>query len=161
MRMNFESQRDNFLVSTDQSKLDIDAIHHSLSRSYWAEGRPREILELAIRNSLCFGLYEQTSEEKENQRLLVQIGFSRVITDYSIYAYLADVYILEQYRGKGLGKWLMSNVIRHPELQTLRRFQLVTRDAHEFYRLFGFTDLREPEYHMEISNDGIYRKANN
>ncbi|MGH9916180.1 MAG: GNAT family N-acetyltransferase, partial [Pyrinomonadaceae bacterium] len=117
-------------------------------------------LEQTIQNSLCFGLYERVSEEKENQSSLKQIGFSRVITDYSTYAYLCDVYVLEQYRGQGLGKWLMSSVMRHPELQNLRRFQLITRDAHEFYRSFGFTDVSEPEHHMEISNDEIYQKVN-
>ena len=147
--MDFEQSRDNFLISTDPSKIDLDAVHAYLVRSYWAEGIPRQIVERSIKGSLCFGMYEGVK----------QIGFARVITDRATFAYIGDVYILEEYRGKGLSKWLMSCIKAHPDLQSLRRWALATRDAHGLYRQFGFTDLKAPEKWMEITNPGIYKKA--
>ena len=110
--MNLEHHRDGFTVSTDPARLDLDAIHAFLATSYWAEGIPREILERALRGSLCFGLYE-------GER---QVGLARVITDAATFAYLCDVYVLPEMRGRGLGKWLIECVMEHPDLQGLRRF---------------------------------------
>lgn len=146
--MSCERRRDGFTISTDPQRLDLDAIHAFLSTSYWAAGIPREILERALRGSLCFGLYE-------GER---QIGLARVITDSATYAYLCDVYVLPEMRGRGLGTWLMQCVMEHPDLQGLRRFSLVTRDAHELYRPLGFTEIKSPERHMEIVRPGVYRQ---
>lgn len=135
-----EARRGELLVSTDRGRLQIDVVHEFLAGSYWAEGIPRNTLERAIRNSLCFGLYDGAD----------QVGFARVITDRATYAYLADVFILESHRGRGLSRWLMECIRSHPELQGLRRWGLVTRDAHGLYRKFGFRELRHPESFMEI-----------
>jgi GNAT superfamily N-acetyltransferase len=146
--MSFERHRGNFTVSTDPGRLDLGAIHAFLSTSYWAEGIPRETVERALRHSLCFGLYEEEGR---------QIGFARVITDTATYAYLCDVYVLPEWRGQGLGTWMMEQVMDHPDLQGLRRFSLVTRDAHELYRPFGFTEISNPGRYMEIARPGIYK----
>jgi GNAT superfamily N-acetyltransferase len=135
----FETHRDNFTISTDPARLDIDAICDFLTRSYWANGRPRERTERALKNSLVFGVYEG---EK-------QIGVARVVSDYSIFAYLCDVFIHEDYRTHGLGKWLMQTIHSHPDLQGLRRWALVTRDAHGLYRQFGWASLNDPNSWME------------
>ena len=142
------NHREGFTVSTDPARLDADAVHAFLTTSYWAEGIPREILERALRGSLCFGLYEGGR----------QVGLARVITDAATFAYLCDVYVLPEMRGRGLGKWLIERVMEHPDLQGLRRFSLVTRDAHELYRPFGFTEIRSPERHMEIARPGLYKQ---
>jgi GNAT superfamily N-acetyltransferase len=142
-----EHRRDGFTVSTDPGRLDLGAIHAFLTTSYWAEGISRELVEQALRSSLGFGLYEG----------LRQIGLARVITDGATFAYLCDVYVLPEMRGKGLGTWLMECVMAHPDLQGLRRFSLVTRDAHELYRPFGFTEIARPDRHMEISRPGLYK----
>ena len=120
--------------------MDIDAIHGYLSCAYWCEGMPRTTLERAMRYSLCFGLFEG-----ENQ-----VGFVRVVTDYTTFAYVCDVFVLESHQGKGLGTWLMQSVMQHPDLQGLRRWQLITRDAHDLYSKVGFTLLSKPERHMEV-----------
>jgi len=135
------------LVTTDLTKLDVSAIHDYLMRSYRAEGISREIVERSLRHSLCFGLFEA------NQ----QIGLARVISDYATFAYLADVYVLEAYRGRGLAKWLMRCVQAHPQLQNLRKFVLVTRDAHELYRPFGFEAPEKPQNYMELPKRDIYK----
>jgi GNAT superfamily N-acetyltransferase len=140
-------EREGYLISTDPAQFDLDAIHAYLVRAYWCEGIPRETMERAIANSLCFALLRGTA----------QIGFARVVTDSATYAYLCDVYVLEDYRGKGLGKWLMECVMAHPALQGLRRFSLATRDAHGLYRKFGFRELSKPESMMEILRPDIYR----
>ncbi len=146
--MHFEHYRDQFTVSADSSKLDIDAIYDFLTHCYWSEGIPRETVERAIENSLCFGLFDGAK----------QIGFARVISDYATYAYLCDVYVLESYRGKGLGTWLMSCVMKHPDMQGLRRFTLLTRDAHGLYQKFGFAAAKNPSRYMEIHVADIYKK---
>lgn len=128
-----------YTISTDQALLDLDAIHAALDETYWAKGRPREVTERAISNSLAFGMYRG----KE------QVGFARVITDYATFAYLADVYVLQVHRGQALGKWLIATVTAHPGLQTLRRFLLATRDAHGLYSQYAFTPLEAPERWME------------
>jgi GNAT superfamily N-acetyltransferase len=135
-----EQTRDGFLISTDPAKLQPDEIFAYLSRSYWAKGRKRETILKSLPRSLCFGLYLDGR----------QIGFARVVSDFATFAYLCDVYVLEEYQGRGLGKWLVSAVMAHPELQGLRRWMLATRDAHALYRQFGFTELKAPERWMEI-----------
>lgn len=140
MQKVFEVKRDQFTISTDSTRLDVDAICDFLSRAYWAKGRPRERTERALANSLVFGLYDG---EK-------QIGLARVVTDYAIFAYLCDVFIHEDYRARGLGKWLIETVMSHPDLQGLRRWTLATRDAHGLYKQFGWDALGSPEKWMEI-----------
>ncbi|MGA3038046.1 MAG: GNAT family N-acetyltransferase [Vulcanimicrobiaceae bacterium] len=139
--------RDGYTISTDQAKLNVDAVFNYLSKeSYWATGIPRDVAERSLRNSLCFGLYRDE----------VQAGFTRVVTDYATMAYIGDVYVLPEHRGHGLSKWMMECVLAHPELQHLRRWILVTRDAHELYRKFGFTNLKRPEGYMELHRSDIY-----
>jgi GNAT superfamily N-acetyltransferase len=144
-----EWRRDGFTISTDRSKLDREAIHRFLAGSYWAKGIPREIVDRSIENALCFGLYDDGR----------QVGFARVITDFATFAYLADVYVLESHRGRGLATWLMESILAHPDLQGLRRWMLVTRDAHPLYRKFGFRQLEHPERIMEMTFPGIYEGA--
>ena len=139
MQKLFETRRDPFLISTDPARLDLDAIADMLTRAYWASGRSRERTERALQNSLVFGVYDG---EK-------QIGLARIVTDYAIFAYLCDVFILEDYRANGLGKWLMETIFSHPDLQGLRRWTLATRDAHELYRHYGFDALTNPDGWME------------
>jgi GNAT superfamily N-acetyltransferase len=139
----FERTHEGFVISTDPVKLDVDAVHEYLSRSYWATGIAKEVVRKSVEGSLCFGLYEASR----------QIGLARVITDSATFAYLCDVYVLEDYRGRGLGKWLMSAVRSHPDLQGLRLFVLLTRDAHGLYEQFGFSRLEKPDRYMEIRGD--------
>lgn len=135
-----EVHKNNFTISTDPSRLDVDLICDFLTRAYWAKGRPRERTERALANSLVFGLYDGDK----------QIGLARVISDYAVFAYLCDVFIHEKYRAQGLGKWLIETVMSHPDLQGLRRWTLATSDAHELYRQFGWDDLQGPKNWMEI-----------
>jgi len=135
-----ETRKDNFTISTDPARLDMDAICDFLTRAYWAKGRPRERTERAFANSLVFGLYDGDK----------QIGLARVVSDYAVFAYLCDVFIHEDYRAHGLGKWLIETVMGHPDLQGLRRWTLATRDAQGLYRQFGWDDLQSPEKWMEI-----------
>lgn len=134
-------------VSTDRRRLDVEVIHGYLARSYWSPGIPRGIVERAIENSLCFGVYHCAT----------QVGFARVVSDSATFAYLADVFVLEEHRGIGLSKRLMDCVVRHAQLQGLRRFLLGTRDAHGLYRQFGFTQLAHPTRVMEILRPDLYR----
>lgn len=143
-----EELKNRFSISTDKSKIDLATIHNFLKSSYWAENISIAIVEKSINNSLCFGIYEG---EK-------QVGFARVITDYATFAYLADVFILEPYRGQGLGKWLVKTILKHPELQGLKKWLLVTKDAHELYRQYGFQNLTIPERYMDIVNSNIYKQ---
>jgi len=133
-------------VSSDPARLDLDVIHGFLRRSYWSPGIPREVVERALRNSLGFGAYHRGA----------QVGFARVITDRATFAYVADVFVLEEHRGRGVSKLLMQAVMAHPELQGLRRWSLATRDAHGLYRQFGFAPVAQPERHMEILRRDIY-----
>ena len=141
-----EIKRGQYSIATDPQRLDIDAIHAYLSRSFWAEGIRKATVARAIANSLCFGLFDGDE----------QVGFARVVTDRATYAYLCDVYVLEAHRGSGLGKWLIETVMAHPDLQGLRRFQLVTRDAHGLYSRHGFKTPINPDRHMEIFRHGMY-----
>jgi GNAT superfamily N-acetyltransferase len=143
-----EHRRGEFTISTDRSRLDVTAIHAFLSTSYWAHGIPLEVVRRSIDHSLCFGVY---AEER-------QVGFARVITDQATFAYLADVYILEEYRGRGLARWLLECILGHPALQGLRRFTLVTRDAHALYRKLGFAEVADPSAYMEIRVPDPYRR---
>lgn len=141
---------EDYRISCDQSDLDIEAIHEFISKSYWAKGIPLETLTRAISNSLCFGVF---SKEKG------QVGFARMVTDSATYAYLADVYILEAHRGKGLSKRLMEEVMSHPDLQGLRRMTLATADAHGLYEKYGFSELSNPQTFMENWNPVVYKNA--
>lgn len=141
--------RDEFMISDDPARLDLAAIHRYLTRSYWAEGIPLETVRRSVAGSLCFGVYQGDR----------QVGFARVVTDRATFAYLCDVYILEEFQGRGLGTRLMREVMAHPELQGLRRFSLVTRDAHPLYEPFGFRRVADPDRHMEIARPGLYRRA--
>jgi GNAT superfamily N-acetyltransferase len=147
MKTKQEWQNGDFIISADRKRLQIDAIHKFLTEeSYWAKERTREQTETAIKNSLCFGVYRG-----ENQ-----IGFARVVSDYATFAYLGDVYIIEEFRGKGLSKWLMETLINYPDLQGLRRWILATRDAHALYEKFGFTELKHPTRWMEKPAPNAY-----
>ncbi len=139
MNKKFEVRRDNYFISTDPARLDVEAIVDMLTRAYWAKGRPRERTELALQNSLVFGVYDGDR----------QIGLARVVSDYAIFAYLCDVFIHEDYRAHGLGKWLMQTIMEYPDLQGLRRWTLATADAHGLYRQYGFEALAEPAKWME------------
>ena len=140
--------KDNYTISTDKSKLDLSVIHGFLSTSYWAEDIPMEIVKKAIENSLCFGVYNKNK----------LLGFARVISDYSTFAYLADVFIIEEERGKGLSKWLMECILKHQQLQGLRNFCLLTRDAHSLYEPFGFKNILKPQNFMAKKEDDFYKK---
>ena len=141
----------HYSISTDKDKLQINVIHHYLSvESYWAKNISLEIVKQSIENSLCFGVYLKNE----------QVGFARIITDYTTFGYLADVFILESHRGKSLSKCLMESIMAHPKLQGLRRFCLATRDAHNLYKQFGFTHLAKPENFMEIKHENIYTPKN-
>ena len=146
-RMSADVTRGEYTISTDRHRLDIAAIHGFLAQSYWSPGIPVAIVERAIAHSICFGLFHLTQ----------QVGFARVVTDGATFAYLADVYVLEAHRGKGLSKWLMEVVTQHDDLQGLRRFLLATRDAHGLYRQFGFEPLASPAVMMEIVRPDVYR----
>lgn len=137
-----EVNKDNFTISTDPSRLDRDAIADMLTRAYWAKGRPRENTERALDNSLVFGVYDGDK----------QIGLARIVSDYAVFAYLSDVFIYEDYRAHGLGKWLMETIHAHPDLQGLRRWVLATHDAHGLYKQYGWTPLENPNNWMEILN---------
>ena len=144
-----QSASKGYTISTDPARLDVTAIHAYLARSYWSPGIPREVVERAIAGSLCFGIYTEAG---------AQIGFARVVSDCATYAYLCDVYVLEEHRGKKLGHWLVETILAHPSLQGLRRFALATRDAHGLYEQYGFKVVVEPEKHMEIFHPDIYRE---
>jgi len=138
---------DDFIISTDKSKIDITVVHDYLSKeSYWAKNIPLDIVAKAIEGAFCFGVYK-----KEQGASITQIGFARVITDKATFGYLADVFILEPYRGKGLSKWLMHEIMNHPELQGFRGWMLGTKDAHTLYEQFGFKRLQHSERIMRLS----------
>jgi GNAT superfamily N-acetyltransferase len=135
-----EWQRGEYTISTDNNRLDIHTIHDFVAnQSYWAQGRSIETMQRALDNSLNFGLYKHN----------LQIGFARVVTDYATFAWIADVFVLPDYRGCGLSKWLMEVILSHPELQAFRRWVLTTKDAHSLYARFGFIPLHRPERWME------------
>jgi len=133
-------------LSFDPARFDVEAVHAYLSTSYWAAGIPEPVLRKAMENSLCAGAYAGTE----------QVGFARVVTDRATFAYLADVYVLEEHRGQGLARKLVASLLRHPELHGLRRLMLVTRDAHGLYEKFGFTPLAHPTRVMELHRPDVY-----
>lgn len=137
-----------FEISTDPSRIDLPLVYGYLTASYWAKGIPEQTVRRSIQHSLCFGVYRGSR----------QVGFARVISDYATFAYLADVFVLEDCRGRGLAVWLMQCIMDHPELQGLRRWSLVTRDAHGLYRKFGFRELAAPARWMERHDPGIYAR---
>ncbi len=143
-----EQERGGYVVSTDLDRLDLVAIHRFLAASYWSPGLPLDVLTRAVAGSLCFGLYHGSE----------QVGFARVVTDQATFAYLCDVYVLESHRGRGLAKWLMEVVTNHPSLQGLRRFMLVTRDAHRLYEQVGFRPLARPERFMEAHRPDVHHQ---
>jgi GNAT superfamily N-acetyltransferase len=134
-----ELHHGDILVTTDPARLDIETVHCFLTRSYWAEGIPREVVERSIRHSICFGAFEGDR----------QVGFARVISDRATFAYVADVFVLPSHRGRSIGKRLMACITSHPELQNLRLWTLFTRDAHGLYRQHGFREARHPDRLME------------
>ncbi len=144
----FEIQSDQLELSSDKSKLDIDFIHKNLTTSYWSESIPKETVEKAIKNSYALGLYLEGK----------QIGFCRIITDYSTFAYLADVFVSPKYQGNGYAVWMTEQLLQIPELQGLRRWILATRDAHSLYEKSGWVPLENPQFFMEIAKRDIYLK---
>ncbi len=141
-----EHRKGEFVISTDKERIDLDVVHNFLTESYWAKGISREVVVRSIENSLCFGVYGDGK----------QIGFARVISDYATFAYIGDVFVLDSNRGHGLGKWLMECIMAHPRLQGLRRWSLVTADAHGLYTQSGFTPLKTPEKNMERHDPAVY-----
>lgn len=136
--MPFQIKKATYTISTDKAKLDLKVIHGYLKDAYWCKNIPIEIIKKSIRGSLCFGVYHQ---EK-------QVGFARVISDLATFAYLADVFILPEYQGNELGKWLIETIVEYPDLQEIRTFSLATKDAHGLYEQFGFKPLAEPHKRM-------------
>ncbi|WP_394494973.1 GNAT family N-acetyltransferase [Shewanella sp. ENK2] len=150
----FESVQpvEGYYIDTDKTNIDINVVYGYISNSYWAKDIPIEVLTKAIANSLCFGVYTVDDQ---------QVGFARLITDKASFAYLADVFILEQHRGKGLSKWLIHDIMTHPEIVGLRRMMLATRDAHGLYAQFGFLPIENPEILMQIWRPSIYLSSQN
>jgi len=144
-----EWRQGDHVITDDPARADVDAIHAFLTNAYWCEGIPREIVERSVRNSLCFSLL----------RGATQVGFARAVTDRATFAWIGDVYVLPEERGRGLSKWLMKVVVDHPELAGLRRWMLSTRDADGLYRKVGFTPLAHPERMMEIWSPGLYTRG--
>ena len=143
-----EWKKDNYTISTDKSKIDLESVHHYLSMdSYWAQQIPVAVVKRSIENSLCFGVYDGTA----------QAGFARVISDFATFAYLGDVFILPEHRGQGLSKWLMEVIVSYPQLQGLRRFLLTTKDAHTLYSQFGFEQYAQPERLMARNYPDMYK----
>ncbi len=139
----------DFVISTDRDRIDLETVHRFLNEeSYWAAGIPFEVFRLSVDNALCFGIYKDGK----------QAGFARVVTDYATYAYLGDVFVLEEHRGRGLSKWLMQVIRGHPDLQGFRRWTLATRDAHALYAQFGFTGLHSPDRWMELWDPDVYKR---
>jgi GNAT superfamily N-acetyltransferase len=147
--MSHPAPHGDYEISTDPKRLDVAVVHAYLTQSYWSPGIPRAVVQRAIDHSLCFGLYHGAQ----------QVGFARVVTDQATFAYLADVFVLEAHRGKGLSKWLMQVVMAHADLQGLRRFMLATKDAHALYQQFEFRELANPMVMMEILKPDVYRQA--
>jgi N-acetylglutamate synthase-like GNAT family acetyltransferase len=139
-----------YQISTDRDRLDVDLVFHFLSEeSYWSRGISRAVVERSIDNSLCFGAYHGEA----------QVGFARIVTDKATFALVADVFILESHRGKGLSKWLMREIMDHPDLQGLRRLLLLTSDAHSLYAQFGFTEIGNARRFMEVLHPDVYGRA--
>lgn len=148
MSIDQQWHKDGFTISTEKACLNLDVIHGFLSQAYWAKGMPRELVAKSIENTaLCFGIYQGDPHKGR----AAQIGFARVITDRTTFAYLADVFVLPEFRGRGLSKWLMRVITEHPDLTGLRRFLLLTQGAHGLYARFGFAPPKNFERFMEIA----------
>jgi len=141
----------NFTISTDKSKLNFNVIYNFIANSYWAKGIPKSVMQKAIDNSMCFGVYSAHNE---------QVGFARVVTDNATFAYLADVFIAPNLQGNGLSKLLIKTIVQHPELQGLRRFLLATSDAHGLYAQYGFKPIDNPALLMQINPANVYDQNN-
>jgi N-acetylglutamate synthase-like GNAT family acetyltransferase len=141
---------EGYKISSNLDDMDMAVIHDYITRSYWAKGIPKTVLNKAMQNSLCFGVFTTPGE---------QIGFARMISDSATFAYLADVFILDAHRGRGLGKWLLGTILAHPDLQGLRRITLATLDAHGLYEQFGFKSLSSPNRLMEILDPDVYQNV--
>jgi GNAT superfamily N-acetyltransferase len=141
----------DFEISTDPARVDVRMVHEFLTKSYWAKGIPIETVQRSIENSTCFGVYHGRQ----------QVGFARIISDLATFAYLADVFVLSSYRGRGLSRWLMECIVSHPDLRGLRRWMLATKDAHGLYAKFGFTAIGSPESWMEIQRHDVYSRSGN
>jgi GNAT superfamily N-acetyltransferase len=152
-----EWKRGELVISDDPGRLDLDVVHGFLSHSYWAEGIPRKTVERSIAHSIPFGIYHPIGEEigEAPER---QVGFARVVSDHATFAYLADVFVLDAHRGQGLGAWLVECIVAHPELRSLRRWILATRDAHSLYRRFGWGPMASPDRWMERLPEGRYAR---
>jgi len=147
--MSLERTHLDYTLSVDPARLDLEVIHGFLARSYWSPGIPRETVARAIANSLCFGVYHGET----------QVGFARLVTDRATFAYLADVFVLEPHRGRGLSRALMELILAHPQVQGLRRWLLATRDAHGLYRKFGFSELANPALFLTRHDPDIYQRG--
>jgi GNAT superfamily N-acetyltransferase len=145
-----EYQRGEYVISTDPDRLDLDVIHGFLTNCYWAKGIPRETVARCIEHSLCFGIYDGSGS---------QVGFARVISDFATIAYLGDVFVLDSHRGRGLSRWLLECIMQHPALQGMRRWILLTRDAHGLYSKFGFTPLKSVGSYMELHRPDVYESG--
>jgi GNAT superfamily N-acetyltransferase len=150
---------DPIVISTDAGLLDFDVIHGFLVKCYWSPGIPRAAVERAAANSMCFGVYDTVVARGEGDSRPRQVGFARVVTDRATFAYLADVFVLDAYRGRGLSKRLMAFIMAHPDLQGLRRFMLLTRDAHGLYEQYGFKASARPEAVMEKWDPDVYKRS--
>jgi len=151
-----EWRRDEYVIRTDPRRIDVEFVHAFLTESYWAKGIPLDAVRRSIENSLPFGLSFDASAGRGGRER--PIGFARVITDYVTFGYLADVFVIEEFRGRGLSRWLMETVIAHPDLQGFRRWVLLTRDAHGLYAKFGFAALKQPDRYMELWDPDVYLK---
>jgi GNAT superfamily N-acetyltransferase len=143
-----EHRRGELVISTDRRRLSLDVVHDFLTNCYWAKGISREIVARSIEHSLCFGIYDDRT----------QVGFARVISDFATIAYLGDIFVVKSHRGRGLSKWLMECITQHSALQNLRRWVLLTRDAHDLYSKYGFTPLRAAERYMERHDPTVYER---
>ncbi len=141
-------ERPPYRISDDPAAVDLDVVHEFLETSYWARGIPRETVARGIEHSLPFSLFEGET----------QVGFARAVTDRATFAYLADVFVLPEHRGRGLAKWLVETVLAHPELKGLRRWILMTRDAHGLYRRFGFTEPADPSRFLTLHDPDVYSR---
>ena len=144
---NLEATYNDFLITTDRSKVDLELVHRFLStESYWSKNIPLETVKGCVENSLCFSVFRNDN----------QVAFARIISDFHSFAYLADVFVVKEFRGLEISKWMMDFIMRHPNLQGLRRFCLGTHDAHSLYEKFGFQLIAKPEFFMEIKKENLY-----
>jgi GNAT superfamily N-acetyltransferase len=146
--MHHSWSKGDYEISTDPTLVDVSVVHEFLTNCYWAKGIPADTVRRSIENSICFGVYHGSQ----------QVGFARIISDCATFAYLADVFVLPLYRGRGLSRWLMECVVGHPDLQGLRRWMLATQDAHGLYARYGFTAVKNPEIWMERHDPEIYTR---